>query len=322
MLRKFLLFVEIRTKTVSVLAFLLGTAYAAARYGLGSLDWGLAAVLFLSVFLFDMTTTAVNNHVEVRHRLRRIRLGLPPGAPLRDYGMGKDGQLAAILLMLAAATASGLYVASRTDVVVLLVGALCFAIGVLYSAGPLPIIRTPFGEALSGFFMGVLIPFLAAYVHVFGRTPAVLCVSLAGGVLTVSASLGDLLPIVLLGIAPAAAIANVMLANNICDQATDLHDERYTLPILVGTKAALRLFAGLYALAGAAIVVQAASGWMPPWILLALLPAPLVYRNVRTFFQRQDKATTFGLSIQNLVLTIAPSILILAVVAVVRTLAA
>jgi len=224
--------------------------------------------------------------------------------------------------MFLAATAAGLTVAARTDVVVLLVGALCFAIGVLYSAGPLPIIRTPFGEAFSGFFMGVLIPFLATYVHVFGRTPAVLDLFVAGGVLSVSASLGDLLPIVLLGVAPAAAIANVMLANNICDRETDLHDERYTLPVLVGTKAALRLFAALYAIAGLAIVVEAASGWMPLWILLALVPGPWLIANVRRFFAKQDKATTFPLSIQNLVFTMAPSILILAVVAVVRALVA
>jgi 1,4-dihydroxy-2-naphthoate octaprenyltransferase len=138
--------------------------------------------------------------------------------------------------------------------------------------------------------------------------------------LTVTASLPDLLPLLLLGVAPTAVIAGVMLANNICDQKTDLADHRYTLPVLVGTKASLRVFAGLYVASAIAIFLQAASGWVSPWILLALLPAPKVYLNVRTFFRVQDKPTTFPLSVQNLVLTMAPSILVFAVLAVMRSL--
>ena len=143
-MKGFLDFIEIRTKTVSVLSFFLGTAYAAYRYGPGRLDPLLGVVLFVAVLLFDMTTTAVNNHVEYRHRLREVARGETPHASIRDYRMGTGAQLAAILVMFAAATAAGLWVASRTDIVVLLAGVLCFAVGVLYSAGPLPIARTPF----------------------------------------------------------------------------------------------------------------------------------------------------------------------------------
>lgn len=319
---KFLLFIEIKTKTVSVLAFLLGTAYAACRYGLGGIDWVVAGVLFAAVFLFDATTTAVNNHVEVRHRLAQLARGETPHAPLRDYGMGPGGQLAAILLMLAGATAAGCWVAWQAGWVVLLLGVLCFGVGILYSAGPLPIIRTPFGETLSGIFMGMFIPFLAVYAEVPGAAPALLGLSVAGGVLTASTSLPDLLPVLLLGVAPACAIANVMLANNICDRETDLADGRYTLPVLVGTKRALRLFAALYAVAMLAVLAQAASGWMPVWILLALVPGPWVVGAVRRLAAKQDKETTFPLSIRSLVLVMAPSILILAAVAAVRALAA
>jgi 1,4-dihydroxy-2-naphthoate octaprenyltransferase len=315
-MKAFFAFIELQTKTVSVLAFLLGTVYAAYRYGPGALDPLLGIMLFVAVLLFDMTTTAVNNHVEFRHRLSEVARGETPHAPIRDYRMGKNAQLIVILLMFAGATAAGLWVASRTDVVVLLVGALCFAVGVLYSAGPLPIARTPFGEIFSGLFMGMLIPFLAVYVHLHEQ--GILALSVASGVLSVTASLPDLLPILLLGVAPTAVIAGVMLANNICDQKTDLADHRYTLPVLVGTKASLRVFAGLYVASAIAIFLQAASGWVSPWILLALLPAPKVYLNVRTFFRVQDKPTTFPLSVQNLVLTMAPSILVFAVLAVMR----
>ena len=317
---KFLLFIEIKTKTVSVLAFLLGTAYAASRYGLSAIDPLVAAVLFVAVLLFDATTTAVNNHVEYRHRLAQIARGETPHAPLRDYGMGKGGQLAAILLMLAGATAAGCWVAWHAGWVVLLTGVLCFGIGILYSAGPLPIIRTPFGEALSGFFMGVLIPFLAVYAQVHDPHPFLLRLTLDGDYLMLSTNLMESLPVLLLGIAPAAAIANVMLANNICDRETDLADRRYTLPVLVGPKASLRLFAALYVVAGLAFLVQAVSGWMTPWILLALVPGPWIVGGVRLFFAKQDKATTFPLSIRSLMLLMIPSILVFAADAVAKAL--
>ena len=70
-----------------------------------------------------------------------------------------------IFVLMGASTLLGLYLVYLTDIVVLLLGGLCFLCGVFYTFGPVPISRQPWGEILSGIFYGFFIPFILLYIN-------------------------------------------------------------------------------------------------------------------------------------------------------------
>ncbi len=110
-----------------------------------------------------------------------------------------------------------------------------------------------------------------------------------------------------------ACIANIMLANNICDMEDDLENRRYTLPIYIGKEKALALFQGLYYSAFVSILLL----WIPgilPWtvlpVLFTLIP---VRRNIDAFRKLPTKKDTFVVAIQNFLLINVSLILLVAV---------
>ena len=56
--------------------------------------------------------------------------------------------------MLIIASALGVSLVFRTDLLVLFLGIICFIIGVFYTYGPIPLSRLPLGEIFSGLTMG------------------------------------------------------------------------------------------------------------------------------------------------------------------------
>jgi len=73
----------------------------------------------------------------------------------------------------------------------------------------------------------------------------------------------ELVKLLLVTVTPVATIANIMLANNICDVAHDIQVNRFTLPYYIGSKRAVQLFAALYAASYASILVMAVFRILP-----------------------------------------------------------
>ena len=293
MLKGFLQFVEIRTKITSLFSFLLGLAWIFSRGQ--PIRWDRTAVFFASMFLFDLTTTAINNYIDTRTNGQAL--------PFR-----RGAALAVLLVLFAVSAALGVALALMTDVVVFLVGGVCFLCGVFYTWGPLPISRMPLGEIFSGFFYGLLIPFLLLYINLPEGT--YLALGLSGSTLTLSLQLWPLLQLLLLSAAPACATANIMLANNICDLERDVAVKRYTLPYYLGRKGGLRLFALLYYAVYAAGAAMLLLRMVSPLYLLFFLTLIPVQRNIGRFFSVQDKGSTFGCSIQNFLIVMAADVLL------------
>jgi 1,4-dihydroxy-2-naphthoate octaprenyltransferase len=212
--------------------------------------------------------------------------------------------------------ALGIYLTVQCGIVVLLLGMLCFAVGIFYTFGPAPISRTPYGEAASGLVMGYLIPFLAIFIG--APRGSLLEINLAAlPLVSISMNALEVIFVLLVSTPLALTIANIMLANNICDVEKDVSINRYTLPYHMGNKNALRLFAGLYYMAFAVIGLVSIMGIVPIWGILGLFALIPVSRNIRVFEQRQVKSETFTLSVMNFLLINAGFALLIGVGAVV-----
>ncbi|MFO7611598.1 MAG: UbiA family prenyltransferase [Clostridia bacterium] len=285
MLSRFLSYVEIKTKITSAFAFLLSLAYL---FYIGQpVDWHRTLVFFASMFLFDLTTTALNNYIDTKTNHQTLQFRRPAA-------------LAIFFILLALSIASGLYLFHLTDIVVLLAGGLCFATGILYTFGPLPISRLPLGEVMSGLFYGFFIPFLILYINMPAGTYLTLGLIQPGPAVSLTLNLLPLATVVLLAAAPVFTTANIMLANNICDLEKDIAVKRHTLPYYIGGRA-LTLFAWTYYAVYVVDIAMVAAGMLHPLVLASLVTLIPVWKNINKFRKTQDKQTTFHVSIINYV---------------------
>lgn len=301
--------VEIQTKLASLLPFLLGTMYTLYRFG--EVKPANLIIMFFSMLIFDMFTTALNNYFDYKRAIRKYGYGYESHNAIVSYSLKESTVLVTLALLFAVAVALGLALVLNTDWIVLLIGMLSFGIGILYSFGPVPISRTPLGELFSGFFMGFVIVLLSVYIHIFDRN--ILAVLLEQSSLTVRVQLWEFLGIFLLSVPTMCGIANIMLANNICDIEDDLENRRFTLPVYIGRHSALVLFKGLYIAGYLAIVVSVVLRFLPLLSLLSLLTLIPVLKNVAVFTAIQSKKETFALSVKNFLIVSASLVMLLAV---------
>ncbi len=290
---RFLEYVEIKTKITSLFTFFMTLAFL--FYQKQQMNWTRTIVFFFSMFLFDLTTTAINNYIDTKNNGQKLQFK-------------RNTALRIVYVLLIVSTALGLYLAYITDIVILLAGGLCFLCGVLYTYGPVPISRQPLGELLSGIFYGLFIPFILLYVNM--PTGTFLALNLGWDRVGISFAVWPVITLLLFSITPVCTTANIMLANNICDVERDVAVKRYTLPYYLGRKA-LTLFAALYYATYAATILLVASGILAPLCLLSLLTLVAVRKNIKKFLERQDKADTFIVSIKNFVIIMGANTLLI-----------
>jgi 1,4-dihydroxy-2-naphthoate octaprenyltransferase len=106
-------------------------------------------------------------------------------------------------------------------------------------------------------------------------------------------------------------IANIMLANNICDVERDIKISRFTLPYYIGLANSLRLFSFLYYITYGAILVLSLLRVIPIFCLLSLLSFIPVRKNINRFNVKQIKSETFPLSCLNLLWIAIPYFLLI-----------
>lgn len=293
MVKRFLDYVEIRTKITSTFAFLMTIALLV--YQKQSIDWKLTLIFFASMFLFDLTTTAINNYIDTKTNNQTLQFE-------------RKTALIIIYVLFAISTGLGLYLAFMSDIVILLIGGLCFLCGIFYTYGPLPISRMPLGEFFSGLFYGVFIPFIIMYVNTPKGT--FLNLDINSQSVSVELMIVPIASLLLFAIIPFCTTANIMLANNMCDLEKDILVKRHTLPYYVGKKS-IYLYAGLYYMTYVAMVAMVVLGMISPICLLSLLTLFIVQKNIKLFMKKQDKATTFILSIKNYVIIMGVNTLLI-----------
>ena len=297
-IKAFLKLVEIQTKVASVIPYF--TALLYVLYSTKRLNAVNMIIMFFSMVIFDMTVTALNNYFDYQRAEKKHGYNYEIHNSIVQYQLKTSTVKATIFIMVLISAALGLLLVFRTNLVTLLLGAACFAIGFAYSYGPMPISRTPFGEIFSGLTMGLGIPFITYYINVFNQ--GVVNISLQSRVFALSFDAYQIAGIILVSLPAVFGIANIMLANNICDIEDDLPNKRYTLPIVVGREKAITLLKILFALAYVAILAAVALRVLPLYALLTLLTIIPLRKNIKRFSANPTKKDTFGLIVGSFVM--------------------
>ena len=69
----FLKLIEIQTKVASIIPFLFGSLYVYYRYHVFSIKN--AVIMFISMIIFDMTTTMINNYMDYKQAIKKEGYG-------------------------------------------------------------------------------------------------------------------------------------------------------------------------------------------------------------------------------------------------------
>jgi len=297
-LSSFIKLVEIQTKVASVIPFFAGVAFA--KYRFDTFNPLVLLLFFICLLSLDMATTAINNLMDYKRAVLKEGFNFEyHNAVVRDK-LNEKAVITVILLLLLTSAAFGLWLYVLTDIWVLLLGLFAGAIGVTYSFGPLPISRTPLGEVVSGLTMGGIIYFVAIYIQVYDLE--LIKIGLENSVLAIDLKIIDLIAIILTSLPMIIYISNIMLANNTCDVEDDVVNQRFTLPFFIGKKRASYLFALLNLSTFLILIFNVLVGVLPLITLLSLITIIPIYKNSRTFIDKQDKASTFVLSVKNFIL--------------------
>jgi len=284
MIKKFLKFVEIQTKITSLFAFINTLAFI--LYTKQPINAPLMVVFFFSMFIFDLTTTGINNYIDSKD--------YPEMLPIK-----RKNAFIAIITMLSISTILGLYLAYKTGIVVLLLGAFCFMLGIFYTFGPIPISRIPLGEVFSGIAYGMFIPFLMLYIN---NPTYYLSLDLSLKTISLSLEVMPLISFFLFSLVMTFTTSNIMLANNTCDVKKDEAVNRLTIVHYIGQKTATGFFGILYYCCYASVILMVVFKILSPISLVFLLSIIPVEKNIRAFKKEQIKEKTFICSIKNYVI--------------------
>lgn len=306
--------VEIQTKLASVLPFAIGTLFAVYKYG--EFNTANFFMLLISILFFDMTTTAINNYFDDKRAIAKQGYNYETFNSVVKQIFNEKTVVSIIFIMLSIASVFGVLLYLNTDVVVLLLGILSFGVGIFYSFGPIPISRTPFGEIVSGFFMGFILILLAVYVHV--QDMDFIKITFENQIFDLKVNMFWAMEVFVLCVPSIAGISNIMLANNICDMDEDIVNKRYTLPIHVGKHNALVLFRTTYIIGFVSILIGVIFKVLPWLMILSLLVAIPVFKNVDSFFKLQSKKDTFALSVKSFLILAATQGILLGIAVLIK----
>ena len=226
-------------------------------------------ILFLlACLLIQAATNLFNEYYDYKHGLDKIDSEGISGSIVKGNLSPREVMVGALVLY-ALAFVLGLILTFLTSFYVLLVGLVCMLAGYFYTGGKYPIAYSPFGEVVSGFFMGTIIIALSFYFQTGYVNADIIVVSL---------------PLFIM-------IGAILLANNIRDLDNDKESGRRTYAILVGRNNAIKTmaisFIVVYLLNVLFIVTKYAS-W---WNLLVFVTIPLAIKIIKGFSANNHKTT-------------------------------
>ena len=258
-----------RTLAAALGPTILGAAFS--YYAFGALHGtGLAIFHTILIFLAVVSAQIIAN---LWNELKDFKSGLDAGQKIGNAGSLTRGAVTPklistmIKILMIVPIIIGLYLSSTITWWYIPAGIICILISFLYSGGPKPISRTPFGEISSGIAMGFAIVLITGYAW------------------TRELSLAFLIP----ALPATLLVGSIMLTNNIRDIRNDEKHGRRTLPIVLGRDRAISLMSITYIFNFI---------WIGAWIYLKVLPIPALltliaiipaFKTIKTFYTQVDE---------------------------------
>ncbi|MBK5219443.1 MAG: 1,4-dihydroxy-2-naphthoate polyprenyltransferase [Thermoleophilia bacterium] len=253
-----------RTLPAAIAPVLIGTAAAVQWAGELPRAWAFVAALVGSIFI-QIGTNLANDYSDARRGADTAdRLG-----PVRVTSAGlvtPQRVLTATYVAFAVAVACGIYLAVVAGIVILLVGALSIAAGVLYTGGPRPYGYAGLGEVFVFLFFGLVAVNGSYYVQLEQLDALPLGLSISIGFLATA----------------------ILVVNNVRDLETDRRAGKMTLAVRMGRTNAVQLYRLLVLGAFVALPIALVAGDASMLPLIGLLALPLAIKPMRAMANRSD----------------------------------
>jgi 1,4-dihydroxy-2-naphthoate octaprenyltransferase len=243
---------------------LVGTA--AAVQWVGHLPrWGAFIAALIGSIFIQIGTNLANDYSDARRGADTAdRLG-----PVRVTSAGlvtPQRVLRATWIAFAVAIACGIYLATVAGIVILLIGAVSIAAGVLYTGGPRPYGYAGLGEVFVFLFFGLVAVNGSYYVQVEQLDALPLGLSIAVGFLATA----------------------ILVVNNVRDLETDRRAGKMTLAVRMGRANAVALYRLFVLGAFVLLPISLAAGEASALPLIGLLALPMAVGPMRAMTNRTD----------------------------------
>jgi 1,4-dihydroxy-2-naphthoate octaprenyltransferase len=259
-----------RTLPAAIAPVLVGTAAAVEWVGHLPRAGAFIAALLGSIFI-QIGTNLANDYSDAKRGADTVdRLG-----PVRVTSAGlvaPQRVLTATWVAFAVAVACGIYLTVVAGIVILLIGALSIAAGVLYTGGPRPYGYAGFGEIFVFLFFGLVAVNGSYYVQVEQLDALPLGLSIAVGFLATA----------------------ILVVNNVRDAETDRRAGKNTLAVRMGRHNAVVLYRLLVLGAFVALPLALLAGEASALPLIAFLSLPMAIKPLRTMSNRTDGPSLNG----------------------------
>lgn len=258
-----------RTLAAALGPTILGAAFS--YYAFGALH-GTELAIFHTVLIF-LAVVSAQIIANLWNELKDFKSGLDAGQKIGNAGSLTRGAVTPKLIstmikvLMIVPIIIGLYLSATITWWYIPAGIICILISFLYSGGPKPISRTPFGEISSGIAMGFAIVLITGFAW------------------TRELSLAFLIP----ALPATLLVGSIMLTNNIRDIRNDENHGRRTLPIVLGRDRAISLMSITYIFNFI---------WIGAWIYLKVLPIPALlaliaiipaFKTINIFYTHVDE---------------------------------
>lgn len=236
------------TLTAAFVPVLIGTMLALLH---GEFHLLLFLAMLVASLIIQMATNMFNEYYDYKRGLdTKESVGIG-GTIVRD-GVAPKVVLRLGFILFFVALLIGVYISATTSWWIAVVGAISMAAGYLYTGGPYPIAYTPYGEIVSGFFMGLVIILISFYIQT--------------GTVSIES--------VLISVPISILCGAILTSNNIRDREGDEKNGRRTLAILLGHENSIKFLAWMFAVSYFWIVGMIVTGYGSPWLLLVFFSVP------------------------------------------------
>jgi len=253
-----------RTLPAAIAPVLVGTA-AAVQWAGELPRWGAFFAALVGSIFIQIGTNLANDYSDAKRGADTAdRLG-----PVRVTSSGlitPQRVMRATWVAFAVAVACGIYLATVAGAVILLIGALSIAAGVLYTGGPRPYGYAGLGEVFVFLFVGLVAVNGSYYVQLEQLDALPLGLSISIGFLATA----------------------IIVVNNVRDLETDRRTAKNTLAVRIGRESAVNLYRLLVAGAFVVLPIALVAGESSLLPLIGLAAAPMALRPARTLAERRD----------------------------------